>query len=239
MTTYICTYFNINNNPLRKKLTQEFCDRYPWVILLQACYGEVCDIRSSNCVRYKLTAEKGFLIYMMINDFLKKNRVCNLVLIDSDLILENNFRDKMEAALETSDFVHGFDKSYELIDGALTGEVIPSYYLNLVGGGHTGYIYGYSQRFLEKINHTFLDCFLLGGFDYVLARILTGKSLDPFKKFIFFKHILEFAEKIRGCDYAVLVHRAIHCYHGPRHLRLAPFHIYANTLYMPCYKVNC
>ncbi|KAH9247048.1 hypothetical protein BASA81_015400 [Batrachochytrium salamandrivorans] len=118
MTSYVCTYFNKHKRPLRTKLTQEFCDRYPWVTLLQATYGsDPFDIQSDNSVHYRLNDEKGFIDYLLINHFLKTYGCHNLVIVDSDLVLEDDFRSKMEKALETNDFVHGFDKSYELIDG--------------------------------------------------------------------------------------------------------------------------
>ncbi|KAH9256654.1 hypothetical protein BASA81_005158 [Batrachochytrium salamandrivorans] len=235
-TTYVCTYFNYYNNPLRAKLTQEFCDRYPWVTLLQATYGEEYDIRSDNCVRYKLADEKGFIDYLLINHFLKTHRMANLVILDSDLVLEDDFRAKMEEALLINDIVHGFNESYELVDGQMSNVLVPSYYIN--GVGHTGYVYGFSARFLERIDNKFMSQFLIGGFDYVLARIVTGKSLEPFSKFVFYQQLLDFAARIKGLKHTYLEHTVLHCYHGPKYKRLTPFKAYEIGIYNDWFKVR-
>lgn len=88
-TTYVCTYFNYHEDPIRRQLTQEFCDRYPWVTLLQASFKPQPDIRSDNTVVFPETQE-GFLIFKLINRYLRENQVENLVLIDSDVILEDD-----------------------------------------------------------------------------------------------------------------------------------------------------
>ncbi|KAH9253525.1 hypothetical protein BASA81_008572 [Batrachochytrium salamandrivorans] len=206
-------------------------------IRVQVTYGDEFDIRSDNSIRFKLRPDEvGFIDYMLINQFLSQCQVQNLVIIDSDLILESGFRIKMENALKSNDVVHGFDKNYELIDDQVSNVLVQSYYIN--GVGHCGYVYGFSARFLESIGNQFPDYFLIGGFDWVLANIITGKNMVPFSKFMFYDRLLEFADRVKGLKYTYLDHTVLHCYHGPRYKRLTPFKVYEHGVFSDWFRLR-
>lgn len=230
MTTYLCTYWNHQNDPLRKQLTQEFCDRYPWITLLQV--GN--DIISDNTVIYSDISD-GFVDYTLINKYLSNNTVYNLVIIDADLILQDNFRQLMSDKLVDFEFVHGFNYTFELKDGK-ESYFAPSFYSKK--SGHTGFIQGYSNSFLQKIEYKFMTNFLIGGFDYVLACVLTDKSLDWCSSFTFYQHLVEFANKIKGSTYTNLDHLVVHCYHGDQSSRLTPFKLYNKELNLDWLKIR-
>lgn len=227
MTTYVCTYFNYYQDSVRMKLCQEFCDRYPWVILLQASYTDKFDILSKNDVKFKVN-KAGFINFSLINAFLKIYTINNLVVIDADLILVSNFRLLMESSLNSYDFVHGFSEARNVMENGSMGNIVNSFYKN--NEGHCGFIYGYSNRFLRKINYTFMEDFLNGGFDYVLACILSKKSLKPFEKFLFFDKILLFRDLIKNCSYTNLSCQVIHCYHGLPYKRLCDYSLYEREI---------
>lgn len=219
MTTYLCTYWNPLNDPLRERLCQEFCDRYPWVTLLQV--GN--DILSSNTINYD-SVSVGFVDYVLINKYLEEYEVDDLVVIDTDLILHRDFRSLISNKLKDHDFVHGFNHAFQIKD-EITEYFAPSFYTR--GYGHTGYIQGFSHEFLKRINFKFIDKFLLGGFDYVLAQMVVGKSIEWCKPFKFYQELLTFNENIRGVKYSVLDHFVIHYYHGDPSERLTLFSKYS------------
>ena len=69
-------------DPLRIKLCQQFCNRYPMVHLLQ----NDNIIETYNCTNFKIEKE-GFIDYIMINEFIKKTEgIKSLTIIDLSLI---------------------------------------------------------------------------------------------------------------------------------------------------------
>jgi len=113
------------------------------------------------------------------------------------------------------DFVHGFNHCYELIGDRLV-YCAPSWYLSGGNGhqaslssGHTGYIYIWSKNFIRG----FPECFNIGGFDYILARLLTGKSINLVPE-----HMQMSISVLAGAKYGVLPLPVVHINHGPKHL---------------------
>ena len=159
---YISVYFNPLNDPLRKKLTQEFMNRYPWIILLQGTYNGILDIECDKTVRYNLDNEKGMIIFLMVNNFferISKSNIESFTLIDSDLILQDNFRELQQAAIKNVDVLHGFDKSFEKLESGDIHPVCVHSYLVNEKCGHTGYLWSFNDTFLQKINYSSTSIF--------------------------------------------------------------------------------
>lgn len=172
-TLYVGTYFNYYNDKNRKKNTLEFCERYPWIHLIQGCYSASDTLPIDNSTVYKVH-EVGFIDYILINRWIGDNvGDYNLVIIDTDLIMCHTFKSKIEEKLENYDFVSGFSECHDLLNGKIVGSS-PNFYK--YGYGHCGYIYGYSNWLLKKMVK-FPEMFLIGGFDWWLACCLTGKKL--------------------------------------------------------------
>lgn len=179
---FVGTYFNYFDDTKRKNNTLEFCDRYPWVLLLQGSYKDSDILNVKNTIVYK-TGKIGFIDYHLINRWLKDSGYIGpLIIIDTDLILQYNFRELMLDKLKSYDFVSGWRECFDLQNGEIVGRSLNMY---LKGSGHCGYIYGFSSNLLKKIGK-FDENFLIGGFDWILANKILGiecgfKSMDVYK----------------------------------------------------------
>lgn len=228
-TIYVGTYWNQHNDPVRKSITEQMMTRYPWINVIQGYYEDSDELLQGIAADYKLDSilKDKFVDYILINKYLSNISFdfpngFNLVVIDLDLILPDNFRTAMESALEVRDFVHGFEEC--IMSGEKVTKV-PSFYVN--GRGHSGYVQGFGHRYMKAINYKFMENFTAGGFDYINALIMNNKSIDLYNKFTFYKELLEFKDKLTGLSSAYLEGISVeHHYHGPANKRLTPFKVY-------------
>lgn len=219
---FICTYFNGHNYSIRRRLTQEFCDRYPNIHLIQVAYGDQpFEIESKNTTRIRIQKFEGFVIWKLVNEYLRANPdVKSLTLVDSDLILEPLFFVKVgelqDSNITEPTVIHGFRDSYELIKGQLH-KGPRSMVANGNGKGHTGFILSFNKAFLNS--YKFPESFVLGGFDYYLITCLVNK-----------KCIISQLEHL-PLPCGKLIHLEtdiIHCCHGKKTDRLTPWKLYPN-----------
>ncbi len=212
-----CYFYDQEENPIRKKLKDEFVERYPWVTLLES------------------RGKPGFVDYQLINQYLQtvdKDSLESLSIIDADVILEDNFRALIEKAIEENyDVIHGCNESWEALDGkVLSFSKVPS--MTRDAQGHTGYCWTFSKRFLEVIGYTFPTGFVLGGFDYLLALIfikeypksMLEQILGPVYKDLLSEFFGLSRQKILKST--TLEHKIIHNFHGSKLNRQTDFSKY-------------
>lgn len=202
MNLFVSCFFGQNQE--RTKLCQEFVDKYPNVTLLQ----NGINIKTNNTVIYNFD-EIGFIDYKMINAFLRTQKdFKSLTIIDSDLILPNNFFESINHPINFLSFLT-YRSNFHLMNGILYKGSNSKIYntINKFNNnqGHTGYILSFNKKFLE--NYQFPERFL-SGYDYFLTCALLGKCIEGFEdqyKRIPKNTIINYIE----CD-------VIHNYHTPR-----------------------
>lgn len=183
MTHYFITsHFNFCGYKSRNKLTREFLERYPNVIVLEGSYD---NNYLFNGEKYKLESA-GWATNFMLNIFIRKNwnSIKSLTFIDADIILYDNFFSLVESAHEENEDTAYFLCPYSQVnnreglgtDLSLLSQIIECD--NYSSYFHTGYIYSYNKKMLEKIG-VFPESLVIGGFDTVLYYCLL-KLVDPF-----------------------------------------------------------
>ncbi len=241
-TIYVCTYFNEYQNNTRKHVAQSFLSSYPWITLIEAVYGGVENglTHKGKTIKVIMLPEHShkFVDYILINRFIRMlnsdnpGERYNLVVIDCDLYLPDEFRDRMELALQSNGIVHGFDTA--IMEGE-DNPIVPSIYKSGTYG-HTGFIYGFSADFLEVIDYKFLEDFTIGGFDYILAMGLLRKPMVFTERFTFAKELKQWIDKllVNNVTFTYLPGVIIrHQYHGPARQRLTPFSFYNSIDQVP------
>lgn len=224
-----CHYFLAcywGNDPLRRSLCQDFCNRYPIVHLLQRDN----QIRSVNTTVYEVTnddlSEGTFIDYKMINRWLKvmskgKRKIRSLTLLDTDLLLDPNiFKsiiEKHEAYKDKNPYFLSYKKGYELVDGRLYEGPNSMIYNRIRGieGGHTGFMLSFNNHFLDAYN--FSEKFIYGGYDFFLTCAILGKCMNQFKDEFF---------KVPISDNHYIDTNIIHNYHGSKLDRMTPWDRY-------------
>ncbi len=218
-----CYFYDQVENPVRKELKNQFVARYAWVTLLEK------------------NGEPGFVDYKMINQYLSlidKNSLKSLTVLDCDLILEDFFRAAVISKIyDGYDLIHGFDESYELVDGIIDyNEMVRGVTFNKCG--HTGYCWTFSKKFLQSIKYKFPENFLFGGFDFILGCNFIRLKNDDFFDQLFGNSdtrkqmIGEFIEQTKNIKAVTwLEHAIIHNYHGSKVNRLTNFKLYSDPNY--------
>jgi hypothetical protein len=201
MTHYFVTCF-WGSDPLRIKLCQEFCNRYPQVHLLQN--GNF--IKSKSTTIYNL--KEGFQDYRMINEFLKGKEVKSLTLIDSDLILKEDFFikfiEKHDNFKENVPYFLTYRQNYQLNEKIVSTCCSKIYsFKNCGTEGHTGYVLSFNKFFLD--NYKFNEKFIYGGYDYFLVCSILGKCMEQFQN--------EY-KKVPKTKYDYVKTDVIHNFHG-------------------------
>lgn len=226
MDYFISIYFNPFNYKSRYRLTKEFCQRYPWIHLVEGYYDEP-EINHSNTTLLKKKF-KGFLKEELINDFISMNRdnIRSLTIIDSDLLLFDNFREKVIEKINDTENEPYFIQSFSECEDIRIGSLVPDRQLSCVKynkdkgvfGGHTGYIHTFNKKALDIIVE-FPEFMVLGGFDTILLYSLM-KQRDRLLNLInnkTFKEILNYfyeTIKLIKCDY--VSGKIYHYFHGFR-----------------------
>ncbi len=222
---YVSTYFyHTTENPIRKKLKDEFMERYPWVTLLE------------------LHGEPGFVDYLLINAYIRQiqkssKNIDSLTIIDCDIILQDNFKLLVEKSIEDGfDVVHGFSEAFEALDN----KIIPNSKVPAIShskSGHSGFVWTFSRKFLSIINYEFPDKFSVGGADYIFACIFIKRynSKEMYKYLLgnAFEPLMgKFYDQIKNAEVSVttLNHTVIHNYHGSKLNRLTDFRKYFDIL---------
>lgn len=225
---FVTTYFYYTNeNPLRKKFKDEFMTKYPWIHLLEA------------------NGIPGFIDYRLINQWLKtidKTNLKSITVLDSDLILQDNFRELVDEALDSGfDVIHGADQTQEMLDGQLV-ERSTAPAMTKFKTGFTGFIWSFSKRFLELIDYRFPDQFLLGGLDFFFALLFIKQYPESiFKKYlepesVYNKMYFDFFDQttcLNAVRTTTLCHKVIHNFHGSRENRLTDFSKYREIIRDP------
>lgn len=208
-----CYFYDKVENLTRKKLKNEFMERYPWVTLL------------INDTSFK------FIDYKMINEFIKhKTDIETLTLIDSDLILPDNFRETVTSS--NYDITHNCGTLIEMFNGNE---------LYRIGGirkdreGFSGCSFTWSKKFLESIDYKFPENFHLGGFDYLMAKIcIQKKEKTYFKKLLgnnfYCENLEDFYDGVVDLNAGTNDLTIVHNYHGPRSERLTNWKYYQEYL---------
>ncbi len=206
MTHYISCHFG--NNPHRALLTEEFSKRYPWVTILRNDKTYFCD-------------------YELINEYIRKNRknIDTLVLIDGDLILEEDFRQKINIPQDYPTVLQGYKISREVHKNKIFGQVVNSYMYDNKQG-HSGYIWIYNRKALSIIQQ-FPEFFIYGGFDWILALCLTDQDPTMWLGSKSYKEeITEFKKKVKHFRVGYVDTKVLHNFHGSKLERKTPWELY-------------
>lgn len=173
------------SDPLRLKLFNEFCSRYPNVIVLRG---------PDNCT--------DFIDYKMINKYLRGRSFRSFTLIDSDLILPDDFFEKFSEKWNKMPNIPCFltiKNNYQLINGKIYFGSSSKVYSKKEG--HTGYVLSFNKQFID--NYTFDESFIYGGYDFFLTLAIMGKYMEQFKDRIVPKTFYDYVDL-----------DVIHCFHG-------------------------
>lgn len=178
---FITCYHNICGYEKRKKLTKEFLERYPQVTLIEEVYEEnnFKSIFNHKDTFKTRTEEIGFINNIQINKFIEEvwEDLESLTFIDSDVILYEDFFDKVVEKLdiydETSLFIQPFSTLEIIYDNK---NKVSKHYEGAIykksTNFHTGLIYTYNRHFLETIDKKFPEFLLLGSYDTFLYNCL-------------------------------------------------------------------
>ena len=219
---YFISFF-WGTDPIRTKFAQEFCDRYPQVILLQN--GNI--IKTKNTVHFNLL-EEGFIDYKMLNIWLVGKDIRTLTLIDSDLILSKDFFDLITEGhrFGIPSFLT-YKSGYELIDNKIHFASNSMVYNHRRGikEGHTGYVLSFNDEFLKA--YQFDDSFIHGGYDYFLTNAILGKCMSQF--------VTNF-KRVPKTYHNYIETSVIHQFHGPASHRKTPWELYNKRSYGWNYK---
>lgn len=192
MDYFVSVYFNFYAYESRRRLTQEFMNRYPWVHLLQVIYGSnEPDIKCPNTTIIHKDTFEGFITNELVNCFVKLHSDLNsITIIDSDLNLFPFFTflviDKINNSKGKALFLQPFSTAKDIdvvINGsqrvhAPVNSCAKIYELSgkLSKNTHTGYIHTYSKE-LIKLIFPLSTNFVLGGFDTFILNFLINSGV--------------------------------------------------------------
>lgn len=183
---FITSHFNYNSYKSRNRLTTEFLERYPNVLVLEGSYNNEFLFKGE---RYNLSGA-GWATCYMLNNFIKENRdtIESLTFIDADVILWPEFFENIVKEHERNASKPFYLQPYSsvnkreeegsvnsLLYEIVTNDCYSSYF-------HTGYVYSYNRKLLNILN-VFPESLVLGGYDTVLYYSLLKLS-GPFKQLI-------------------------------------------------------
>ena len=179
---YITCYYNYSEGFSRYKLTRDFMNKYgDMVHMIEFAYEDAPFLFKGT--RIRLSKFTGFMNNKAINYYIKNNKLDAVVFIDSDLILEEEFFDKLESQLvfDLPTYCQPFSVCYEkhknpkIISPPMQSSSMSFTTLGRsCENNHTGYIYAYNKKFLQLINYHFPESLVLGGFDTVLWECING-----------------------------------------------------------------
>ncbi len=186
MDYFVSVYFNFCEYDIRTKLTKEFIERYPIVHLIEIAFGNkpfVINHSNTTQVRKKYP---GFYTYQVINEFIRShNNIKSLTILDSDLLVNSDFFEsicyKLCDYIDIPVAIHGFSYATNVYkDNKITDipiiSMVKNYLENGIINGHTGYSWTFNDKFIELLgSDLFPECFIIGGFDYILALSLLSQ----------------------------------------------------------------
>lgn len=229
MHHYVCVYFNYIGYNTRFKLTTEFLERYPNVHCIEVAYGVApFVIERENTSRVRFEHFTGFPVYKVLNAYIRQNieEMESITLLDSDLILPQDFFESVEDKLSDCVDVPTFIQPFELaFDNSPDSKVI---FIPRVGAAcsksvnnsHTGYIYTWNRKFIDKLGVClFPESMVYGGFDHLFYLCLFGE-LEVIESIIPNKLITDewvrFYRRVYGCKYDYINFMIYHEYHGEK-----------------------
>jgi len=223
---YVSPYFyNTNENEIRKKLKIEFTQRYSWITILE-----------NNTTDY-------FVDYELVNNFLKtidKTTFESITMIDTDLILHNDFRKNIEENIKTFHITHNCKQLLEVKEDKKL-YAMPS--MTKTAEGFSGASWSFSKEFLETINYELPDKLYAGGCDYLLGKLFIQKRPEQFFTNLlgdsfYNKNFKDFYNKTKRFHSSGknLEIDLMHNFHGPRNQRLTDFNAY--RMFEECDKLE-
>lgn len=176
---FLSCYFNYCDYESREKLTREFINRYPNVILIEVAFEDQ-NFKFSDCVHYRKEQFDGWATNWALNKFIKDNwnDLESVTFIDSDTILEKDFFDDIKHVFNSTDrplYLQPYSCAQEHINGTFIERsgVMYAYktYREYSCYFHTGLAYSYNRKFLEIVG-SFPEKLSLGSFDQFLYYCL-------------------------------------------------------------------
>lgn len=239
---FITCYWNYYNDKKLYNIAKNFINRNPNVIVLEGYFYNQDTFLSPSSYKYNLGNFPIFADYIMINKFLNDNlddkeNIRSITLIDIDIILNKKFfRNINECHKKYNEpvILQCYKNCHHYMpDNLLSSEVTISdiyNYKNCINiQGHTGYTWSFNNKLLELINYKFPECFLIGGFDYILS-LCVRNNIKEIKKIttneLFLKEINIFYNKIKDSEINYVDNTITHIYNGDVRNRLTPWNYY-------------
>lgn len=234
MTHYnISVYFNPCNYRSRYKLTKEFIERYPNVILIEVAFGDqkfmFSDYKNVLCYR---EYNPFWVTTKYINKFVKDHiqDLESVTFIDSDITVDDDFFDDIKYVFDNSSGPL-FLQPYSIVenDGHFRNGMMYDYKINKIYSqqNHCGLAYSFNLEFIRLV-FPLPEKLILGGYDNVLYlclfkidRLLYNLYSDIRKQDII-EELLEFRarfNKIKGINYNFLFGTVIEHSHGKKENR--------------------
>lgn len=230
---YVSVYFNHCNYESRKRNTLNFMKTYgDRVHLIEIAYGsEPFHIGHRNSTQIRKEHFEGWETNRVINEYILKHYDANfeaLVMIDSDLELYNQFFSLVPIMLEQNReslcYIQPFSTAIETWNSPKIKTPpqvsLAKFYHDFNRfdfSAHTGYIYIYPKKFLEKIDFRLPTSLVLGGWDTVLFYSVLG-LYDDLKKIIpiheDYQDVYQFYHKIQGVKLEYITGTVYHHEHG-------------------------
>lgn len=206
-------------NHVRVERCINFLKKNPEVVL-------ITNIKDLGLGRYYYTDKKGFIDYVLINQYLSEFKPESLTYIDNDLILCEDYFKNLKIENDVPRIMHGFSFCNEHSDRKRT---VPSVVMNCVDNnkffGHSGYCWTFNQKMLQLMDYKFPEFFLIGGFDYFLASCIKSN----FKKLFDHPELIGWYNTFHQAKWSYYPVVIYHLYHGPQADRLTPFDHYFTT----------
>lgn len=210
-----CYFYDTVENPLRKKLKDEFQERYPWCLVLEK-HGK-----------------PGFVDYDILNEFISKinlDTLGSITLIDSDLVLPDDFRQKIEDHIARYDVLHNVKELVEIKDGV---ELYRMGAMTFFKQGFTGGSWSWSGDFIRSIKK--FPSFKIGGFDFIMGLMFYKKYPRYHLEHIlggdrgllrdFYNSALKYVD-----SFSCVNNTVYHMWHGDRHRRILDLSVYKEEM---------
>lgn len=229
---FVTVYFNYCNYEKRYQLSREFIERYPWVQLIEVAYEdrefEFSDIE--GVIQHREAEFTGWCSNKYFNQFAREHLDAkSITFIDSDCILEDDFRDKLDARLDLSEgplFIQPFTHMRYTRDQYVSHAIPGSIYEKIVNNSlsavsHTGLIYTYNNALLNQLLPVLLpEKLVLGSFDTALHFMLLGET-DKLRWYyslignpLIIRELEYFRKKLVDVEVGYTENVVLNCMHG-------------------------
>lgn len=222
MDYFITTYFSFYEAQRKRELAIEFVQRYPQIILLQPSTTNDKITKDDKVKKIKTIKTHHKNIHMqwiLFNEFVKSLKDFNsITLFDADLILPENYFEKLKITNDEPKIVQGFSRVTDeivRINGVQIIEVPQDSIIKNNCNGNSGHIWTFNKKAIDKLGPIPIE-FYLGGFDFILANsLLKNRSImNIIDDYIYKEIIQQFYNRCNEIQTGYINANIIHKFHG-------------------------